>query len=581
MPTAMNRILASLLLVLTTLLGHAQGSMNIYQTNGSILQVALSSIDSVTYQLAPPPPLMRIHQTGGSILSLAVADIDSITYSTGGAPGTPQVATLPATAVGSTSAVCAGTITADGGSSVNSRGICYGTGPLPDLTGPSVTSGAGLGGFQSFLSSLQPNTLYYARAYATNSQGTSYGNAVAFVTSGNTGGVLPTVITTQPTGITALSALVGGEVTNDGGNTVVARGVVWSTSPNPSLANSFTVDGAGMGSFTSALTGLGASTSYFARAYATNGNGTVYGGAFQFTTLNGVPILNTIFPFNVTPTAAVSGGQIVSDGGAPVTARGVCWSTNPNPTISDNLTSDALGGISYESTLTNLLPGTIYFLRAYATNSFTTAYGEQQQLTTSGLVDSDGNIYNSVIIGGQEWMGENLRTTTYSNGDAIPNVTDGGAWISLNDGAWSYYQNSMVYQNPYGKLYNWHVTSDPRNVCPSGWHVPTDGELTQLSNFLGGASVAGGKMKSTGTQYWQAPNIGASNESGFSAHPGGGRSYFNGAFGDMGIIGYVWSSSETGQNTAVSYSLGSSSATLFRADQTFKVAGASVRCLRD
>jgi uncharacterized protein (TIGR02145 family) len=795
MHPTMNRFLASFLLVLATVLGHAQGTMNIYQTNGSILQVALSSIDSVTYQLAPPPPLMRIHQTGGSILSLAVAQIDSITYSTGGAPGTAQVATLPATGVGSNSAICAGTITAAGGSSVTARGICYGTVPLPDLGGPFISVGAGIGTFQGQITGLQPNTLYYAQAYATNGQGTAYGNAVAFVTTGNTGGALPSLVSAQPTGVNSHSASAGGQVTDDGGNSVVARGVVWGTGPNPTLANNFTVDGAGLGTFTSALSDLPASTAFFVRAYATNSAGTAYGGAYQistsattvaavttdevngvtatsatvtgtvvhqggvavtdrgfcwsnspnptlqnnqgfvtaggglggflanlsglagnttyyvrayatnsagtqygsqlqfttspvpptvstavvsnigalaatcggnvsatgglavtqygvcwstspnpttadnttsdgsgtggfssslqglepstayyvrayavngvgtaygnevqFTTTNGIPVLTTSAVSFLQASNASSGGSISSDGGAAITVRGVCWSTSPNPTTVNNSTNNGSGLGSYTSILTGLVAGTTYYVRAYATNTFTTAYGNELQYT--GIVSNpgigvtfDGYNYASVILGnGQEWLAENLRTTTYANGDPIPNVTSTAEWTQLTNGAWVHYQNNSSYENPYGKLYNWYAVADPRNVCPTDWHVPTDAEWNTLVGYLDPAydpvssgissATAGGMMKSTGTQYWLSPNTGATNESGFSGLPGGDRKSTTGSFAGLGYDTFWWSASESDADRAWFRQLQYSVAMVFGGDFP-KRNGFSVRCIRD
>lgn len=168
------------------------------------------------------------------------------------------------------------------------------------------------------------------------------------------------------------------------------------------------------------------------------------------------------------------------------------------------------------------------------------------QTPGGGVSDVDGNNYSTVIIGSQEWMAENLRTTSYSNSDPIPNVTDGIQWKNLTTGAWSHFNNDSQYENPYGKLYNWYTVADPRNVCPTGWHVPSDVEWTILSDYLGGESVAGGKMKSTGTQYWASPNIDATNESGFSGLPGLFRSW-DGGFGNFsGIHSYLWSSSEVG-----------------------------------
>jgi uncharacterized protein (TIGR02145 family) len=187
-------------------------------------------------------------------------------------------------------------------------------------------------------------------------------------------------------------------------------------------------------------------------------------------------------------------------------------------------------------------------------------------------------------------MAENLRSTTYANGDPIPNVTDNTAWTQLTTGAWAHYDNNASYENPYGKLYNWYAVSDPRNVCPTNWHVPTDAEWNTLVGYLdptydpnayGSQSVtAGGKMKSTGTQYWIAPNTGATNESGFSGLPGGNRYNGGGYFGDLGDFGFWWSASESGAGDAWSRFLFLSAADVQRSGYG-KRNGFSVRCLRD
>jgi uncharacterized protein (TIGR02145 family) len=168
------------------------------------------------------------------------------------------------------------------------------------------------------------------------------------------------------------------------------------------------------------------------------------------------------------------------------------------------------------------------------------------QTPGAGVTDIDGNQYSTVIIGNQEWMAENLRTSKYSNGDTIPNVTDNTQlncqWVNLTYGAWCHYNNDIQYEIPYGKLYNWYTVDDPRNVCPSGWHVPQWSEWTILFDHLGGEAVAGGKLKSVGTQYWQSPNTGATNESGFNGIPAGivkGSMPFLG----LGQFAFYWSSS--------------------------------------
>ena len=195
------------------------------------------------------------------------------------------------------------------------------------------------------------------------------------------------------------------------------------------------------------------------------------------------------------------------------------------------------------------------------------------------VTDKDGNIYHTVTIGTQVWMVENLKTTKYRNGDPIPNVTDDNAWTSLTTGAYCNYANDANNSTINGRLYNWYAVGDSRNIAPTGWHVPTDAEWTTLTTYLGGENVAGGKLKEAGTTHWASPNLGATNESGFTAVPAGQRHGY-GAFYDIGIYGYLWSSSEDISISAFFRMLYNSSGDVGRspAQKTF---GFSVRCLRD
>lgn len=163
-------------------------------------------------------------------------------------------------------------------------------------------------------------------------------------------------------------------------------------------------------------------------------------------------------------------------------------------------------------------------------------------ITGNTVVDIDGNIYNTVTIGNQTWLRENLKTTKYNDGISIPFIENDTAWINLSTPGYCWYNNQISYSNTYGALYNWH-TVNTNKLCPLGWHVPTKEEWTQLTNYLGGTSVAGGKLKEIGTTHWDSPNTGATNETGFTALPGGYCS-LSGAFGIIGSYGYWWSSSE-------------------------------------
>ncbi len=183
----------------------------------------------------------------------------------------------------------------------------------------------------------------------------------------------------------------------------------------------------------------------------------------------------------------------------------------------------------------------------------------------------DGYTYQTVTIGTQVWFAENLRTSEYANGDTIPNING----VSSTSGAWSWYNNNSSYENTNGKLYNWYAVSDIRNVCPTGWHVPTDTEWSSLSLFFGGETVAGSKLKSTSG--WGDGNNGT-NESGLSMLPGG---YFdNGQFIDLGYHGHWWSSTENDESNAWYHSLRYFNGNTHRNSYN-KGTGFSVRCLRD
>ena len=160
------------------------------------------------------------------------------------------------------------------------------------------------------------------------------------------------------------------------------------------------------------------------------------------------------------------------------------------------------------------------------------------------VTDIDGNVYQTVKIGDQVWMAENLKVTHYRNGKQIPNVINDSLWTELSTGACCAFNNDNIYVQTYGLLYNWYAVNDSRNIAPEGWHVPTDEEWQTLIDSLGGNSLAGGKMKETGTTHWNEPNTGATNESGFTALPAGYRSCSTGTFGLLNSSVYWWASDE-------------------------------------
>ena len=313
--------------------------------------------------------------------------------------------TSSATSISYTSATVGGEILDDGGATVTERGVVYSTTPNPTTSNSKVVSGSGKGSFTCNLTDLQEGTIYYVRAYAINEKGTAYGEEKSFTTKAIT---IPTVTTSSATSISYTSATIGGTVTDDGGATVTERGVVYSSTPNPTTSNSKVVSGSGKGSFTCSLNDLQEGTTYYVRAYAVNEKGTAYGEEKSFTTKAiTVPTVTTSSATNISVTSATVGGTVTDDGGATVTERGVVYSTTSNPTTSDNKVICGSGKGAFSCNLTDLQDGVTYYVRAYAVNQKGTAYGEEKSFTTTAITvptvitSSVNNIsYTSATIDG-------------------------------------------------------------------------------------------------------------------------------------------------------------------------------------
>jgi uncharacterized protein (TIGR02145 family) len=195
------------------------------------------------------------------------------------------------------------------------------------------------------------------------------------------------------------------------------------------------------------------------------------------------------------------------------------------------------------------------------------------------VTDIDGNTYQTVKIGNQVWMAENLKVTHYRNGDAIPNVIENATWAGLTTGAYCEQNNDVNNIAVYGRLYNGYAVSDSRNIAPAGWHVPSDAEWQTLVDYLGGDAVAGDKLKEAGTTHWCSLNTGATNESGFTALPGGYR-YVSGTYYGLGLCADFWSSTESDENTAWDRYLDCSFSRVDRANES-KNLGSLIRCVMD
>lgn len=391
------------------------------------------------------------------------------------------------------------------------------------------------------------------------------------------------ITTTEADQIKLSTAVSGGYVIVDGGAEISARGVCWSTSPSPTIeSGTKTDDGNGTGSYSSELTSLTENTIYYVRAYATNSNGTIYGKEVRFKTAAKVVLkVATAEISDLTGTTAKSGGSVV-DGGQEVLARGVCWGIATGPTVAlTTKTTDGKGQGTYQSDLTGLTEGVLYYVRAYATTASGTTYGNEisfKPIATT-ITDVDGNVYHTLKIGSQVWLVENLKTTKYNDGSPITNAADNAAWGALSTGGYSWYaNNSALYKEPYGALYNWFAVNSNK-LAPTGWHVATDEDWNTLVATVGGNQVAGGKLKAA--DRWLSPNTGGTNAFGFTAYALGNR-YTDGNFVELNKYGFYWTATEnSGKNTeAWNRTLVFDGTAIYR-DARPKTFGYPVRCVKD
>jgi len=622
----------------------------------------------------------------------------------------PNVITSTVLSLTKESAVCGGNVIYDGLRPVTMRGICWDTTSNPTIADLHTLDGQGEGHYTTSLTNLTPSTTYYYRAYAVNSLGVGYGQTLSFTTNPNT---TPTITTASVTNITGYSAISGGEVNDDGGFPVTTRGICWSTSHNPTIANNFTTDSYGIGSFTSNLTNLTTGTTYYVRSYATNSLGTAYGNEVSFTTLslpslainlvtnitnssahisgqvysnystiiaNGfcwstspnptladnhsvqlvtissssfdytimglipgttyyvnayatniagtnytnqrtftttpLPLVSTDSVIVVSDTSALIACNVIADGFLPISQRGVCWSTSQNPTVSGRHTVDGGGTGIYYSSITGISLDSIYYSRAYAINSYGTSYGNEIGFTTRSIygqpcpniptvTDYDGNVYNTVQIGTQCWIKENMRTTHFADGTAISLVPY--STISHFTPYRYYPNNDSTIVDPYGYLYNWKaamkgaessnsIPSGVQGLCPDGWHLPSSAEWSILRNYVisqnqymcGSNPSAIGKALASTTGWEDSGSLNpctpgyiqlSNNETGFTAFPAGETNF---AFGRKALF---WSSKASYSSSyggySINYSLDNVVYSFEDYNENLWYEGYSVRCLKD
>ena len=388
----------------------------------------------------------------------------------------------------------------DGGSSVTEMGVCWSTSSNPTKQNSHTRYDGFAIDAVLEITDLQPNTTYYVRAYAVNKVGVAYSEERSFTTLLDV--QLPTLSTSTITQITETSAVAGGNVTGDGNASVTERGVVYSTNQNPTTADTKVAAGSGMGSFTCNLTDLQPNTTYYVRAYATNEKGTAYGEEVSFTTNKNIvlPSITTNVITQITETSAVAGGNVTSDGNASVTERGVVYSTNPNPVITNlynTIKPCGSGTGSFTCDLTNLQPNTTYYVRAYATNSMGTAYGEEVSFTTEEeetVVSDPTGTENGY---GYVDLGLSVKWATCNVGASSPEeYGDYFAWgetepKSIYD--WSTYKycnGSNLTLTKYNTNSSYGIVDNKTQLELSddaaymnwggAWRMPTDAEMTEL-----------------------------------------------------------------------------------------------------
>ena len=345
------------------------------------------------------------------------------------------------------------------------------------------------------LTGLSKGTTYYYKAYATDKYITIYGDMKTFTT----GIDYPTLTTNTVSSITSTRATCGGSISSNGGGTITAKGVCWSTASNPTIdLATKTVDGTGTGSFTSSITGLLPETTYYVRAYATNEKGTAYGAQVTFKTLPvSIPTVTTTSITYITTTTATSGGNITDDGGATVTARGVCWSTTSNPTTVDSKTSDGTGTGTFTSSITGLTANTTYYVRAYATNSTGTGYGSTLSFkavntqTINGYTLTQNEIWSGTILLKGDIVVPSGITLTINPGTII-NIYNGtpvyNGGISNNGAIDFVIYGNLIINGTYQNIVQLKsLASTPTNFEWDGIHMTSGGRLEINYCYLGDA----------------------------------------------------------------------------------------------
>jgi uncharacterized protein (TIGR02145 family) len=465
----------------------------------------------------------------------------------------PELITSPVNGITATTANCGGKIKFEGEPKFTICGICWDTKENPTIKNTRTGHKAGSDEFVNTITGLIANTTYYARAYATSSAGTAYGEQVKF-TSATT---VPVLLTSFISDIRSNTASVGNIIVSDGGSGILKAGVCWDTLPGPTTDGSKTIDNLHEKVFLSHLSGLSSNKTYFVRAYAANSVGTAYGEEKTVKTTTGPEIKGLKKLFSKGP------------------------NRTPTETPVSTPTSNTVINKKDSST------------RSVKVRSVVMVPHDQKTLydsvKTENVTDIDKNVYNSVTIGSQVWMKENLKVTRYRDGTPIPNITDNKEWSTLTKGSYCWYSNDQANANSaLGALYNWYAVVDTRQLCPDGWHVATDADWKTLEIFLGtsnnktagtGKRVSGKASDIKNATGWIKQGKGT-NATDFSALAAGFRFAYDGKFSNQGLDGCWWTASEDKGNFAWLRNMYFYLTDIYRVSDN-KNSGFSVRCIRE